>query len=391
MLRTLAAPTRVDVRGNRYGLKEAGALQAFRAALAGRGTAPCNVGWLGDSTDEGTGAGTLAADRAKSAPDRFAEALRNLFPTAGEAAVQAPNFVPVNTAGPGATGFTKGGTWTASTQYGPNANAARSQGAGNTLTYVVPAGTTAFDVLSVGGGSITGFTVAIDGGAASATQAISGSIRDGVTSRFTVDPATSHSVVITSVGTNNYIHGLLLYAGNESKGIRVFNAGKHGTRSDQWINGGSYNWMPASPSPTQLGGIQSLMGLNPDLLVIGWGVNDYSSTSPTVSAAQSRANSEAVVAAVRAVLPSKLIPVVFLGKWTPSVAQGGPSTWAQFREQRALAALADPLGINVDLATLMPDVGSAAATTLALYADTTHAVAKGYQMEADALQSLLAP
>lgn len=367
-------------------------LQAFRAALAGRASAPVNVVVMGDSTDEGTGVGTTAADRAKSWPDRFAELLRDRFPTVGETLLQAPNYLPVNTTSPMPTGVTKGGTWTATTNYGVNANAARSQSAGNTLTFPIPTGTTGFEVVSLGGGSITGYTVAIDGGAPSATQGLGGSIRDGYKSAlFSVAPGSSHTVVITTVGANSYVHGLLLYAGNETKGIRVFNGGKHGSRAENYRQGGSYGWITGTPpTPTLLGGVQSLIALNPDLLIVGWGINDYTSNSPDVDAAAYRSYLENVVAGVRAVLPTKIIPVLVVGKYRPNAAQSGLGTWEEMIAARAAMVAADPRAANVEMSKRMPDVVSADATTMALYSDTLHSNAKGYQMFADTLAALVA-
>lgn len=381
------APTALS----RWSEKSVAALLPFHAALAERASAPCNIVVLGDSTEEGTGAGTLYTDRAKAWPDRVAALLRAWYPTTGETADQAPNYTAINTAGAVATGWTKGGTWAGSTQYGPNALPARSSSAGNTLTYTLPATTTGFEVFSLGGTSATGYTVTVDGGSASATQGSpgTGGTRDGVRSAlFTVTPGSTHTVVITTVGNNNYIHGLCVYAGNETKGIRVFNAGKHGSRANLFANGGSYNWMPAAPAPTTLGGNQSVAALDPDLLIIGWGINDYTAA---FTAADHRAALENIVAGVRAALPTKQIPVLILGKWRPNVASGSTSTWADHQAARTAMAAADPLVIYVDLGQFMPDIGSTQATTLGLYADTQHAVAAGYQMAADAIVELIAP
>jgi lysophospholipase L1-like esterase len=364
-------------------------LQSFRAALANRAYAPVNIVCMGDSTVEGTGVGTTAADRTKSWPDRMAEMLRQRFPTSGETAVQAPNFLPVNTTSPIPTGVTKSGFAASSTQYGPHANAARSSAAGETLTFSVPAGTTAVDVFALGGTSITGWTYAWDGGAASGTQTVSGSTRDGTTVRLTSPNASlSHSLVLTTVGTNNYIHGLLMYNGNESKGIRVFNGAKHGSRLNQYVVGGSYNWLQANQSATVLGGAQSLIALNPDLITLGFGFNDFTNGD---TAATLQANLTALIAGLRSVLPAKSIPVVLVGDWKPNTTNPSGATWDDYVSAMRAAAAADPLVVPIALSSLMPDIGSALATTLALYSDTQHSNAKGYQMVADTLASFLAP
>jgi lysophospholipase L1-like esterase len=368
------------------------ALIPFHAALANRASSPVNIVCMGDSTVEGTGVGTTQPDRAKSWPDRLAELLRQRFPTVGESAVQAPNFQPVNTTSPIVTGVTKSGFGASSTQYGPHANAARSTTAGDTLTFStahIPIGTTAVDVFGLGGTSVTGWTYAFDGGAASGTQTVSGSTRDGTTVRLTSpNSAAAHSLVLTTVGANNYIHGLLTYAGNESKGIRVFNGAKHGARLNQYVQGGSYNWLQANQSATVLGGAQSLIALNPDLLILGYGFNDFTNgDSPTTF----KTNLTNLIAGLRSVLPTKLIPVVLVGDWEPNTTNPSGYGWNDYLAAMVAVAAADPYATFVSLGERMPNVASPLATTLALYSDTQHATAKGYQMVADELATLIEP
>lgn len=363
------------------------ALMPFWAALANRAAGPLNIVAAGDSTEEGSGIGVTAADRALAWPNRLGDLLRQRFPTVGEAAVQAANFAPINTPNTVPTGWTKAGTWTAAANYGPNANAARAQVAGNTLTYVIPAGTTAVDVIALGGGSISGWTFTIDGGAASATQLAGGSIRDGTVIRIAINPAAARTLVITTVGTNNYIHGLLLYAGNESKGIRVYNTGKHGSRAENWALGGSYNHILANQTAVLLAGVQSTIGLNPDLLILGWGINDYSAG---VTPASYRAALENIIATRRLMLPTKQLPVLLLGKYTPNIAGAGVA-WGEYRTARAALAAADPLVAVLELEDFMPAVVSAQAVTLGLYSDTLHPTAKGHQMIADRVAAFIQP
>ncbi len=381
-----------EARPGPYSSGSAAALQPFRAALAKRITVPCNIVVMGDSTDEGTGAGTTAADRRKSWPDRLAALLRSRYPTPGETVEAAANYLPSNTGSPLLVPVVKGGVWAGSTNYGANAFTARSQSAGNTLTFSLPAGSTGFEVLSLGHGGITGYTVAIDGGAASATQGLGVGIKDGYKSAlFTVTPGVAHTVVVTSVGSNNYIHGLAVYGGNETKGIRVFNCGKHGSRAEQYRSGGQYGWVPAVPSESALNGVQSLQAFAPDLLVVGWGINDYSNSAPDVSDVQLRTYLENIISAARITVPAKELPVLVLGKYRPNIAQSGLGSWDEYRAALGALDAADPLTTFLDLTKLMPDASSTRASQIGLYADTLHANSFGYQMMADAVASLVGP
>lgn len=365
------------------------ALRTFRAALAGRRTTRCNIYCIGDSTEEGTGSGVTAADRTKAWPNRLAELLRQRFPTVGEPAVQAPNWVPCFTSSTVPTGFVEAGTWSAQQLYGGSSSARFSAVAGSTQSYTIPAGVTAVDIVSLGGGSISGFTFTLDGGAASGTQALGGSIRDGVLSRVTIsDASVSHALVITTVGANNYLGGIIQYTGNETAGIHVYNGGHHGSRADNWAPGAIYNWTKAVQTPTTLSGAQNIAAFQTDLLVLGLGINDYAFT---LGHAAYKASLQAIITAARQVYTTKPIPVLLLGKYTPNNAAGTASSWGDYRNARLEIAKADPQVCYLDLYDLMPAVGTTEATTSALYADTLHCTTSGYQMIADAVASFIAP
>lgn len=369
-------------------VKASTALLPWYAALAGRVNAPASVVVLGDSQEEGSGIGTTFADRAKAYPNQLGNLLRSRYPTPGEAAVQPSNFTPVNTPSALPTGITKGGTWAAGANFGPTANAARSQSAGQTLTFTTPVGCTHVEVIGLGGTSATGWTFSINGGAASATQLVSGTTRDGTTVRIAMPNTNANTVVLTMVGGNNYIGGIIFYHGNADTGVRVFNCGKHGSRANQWAFGGTYNWITsANPTPTTQGGVQSMIGLNPDLLILGPGINDYMAgvTPEAYAAALS-----SIIAACRAMLPAKTLPVILLGKYTANVSSPAGIPQSVYAAQRLRLAKADPHMVALDLSDRIPAVASAPAN-LGLYTDTLHATAKGYGLVAAQLAPLVAP
>jgi lysophospholipase L1-like esterase len=282
----------------------------------------------------------------------------------------------------------------ASTQYGVNANAARSTANGDQLTFSLPAGVSGFKVVSLGGSAVTGYNLNIDGGGAGATLGSpgSGSTTAGYVSPLqSVAPGSPHTVVLTTIGTNNYIFGLLVYAGNETKGIRVYNGAKHGSRAENYRFGGSYNWTLANETPTLLSGPQSIIPMDPHLIIVNWGINDYTSNSPDVTAAAYRGYIETIVAACRAMIPTRQIPVLTVGMWKPNAAQSGLGSWEEMRAARQDIPANDPLALTCEVGLAMPDIGSTQATQLALYADTLHANQKGYQMVADMIASLIAP
>lgn len=382
-----------DSRGfGTYDRKAASVLMPFRAALARRNTAAVRVAVYGDSTEEGQGITPTTVDnRALSWPDRFGWLLRNKYPTDGLANFQGCGWTAARTESALATGWTNSG-WVNATSFGPDSKAMRSTAAGNTLTRTLPVGVTGFDVVYVGGSSITGFTVTVDGGAPSATitQATSkdGHVYQGVRG---LAPGSAHTVVITSVGTNSYFDGLILYYGTESKGINVFNLGYAGRRTPDYLPGGYLGgWMNATPGIGSFQGAQSFAALNPDIVFMPYGYNDI---NVPVSKAQFKANLVTLTAGLRAMIPTKTIPFVYLGKWNPDVTQWGvgkPNTYADLVAGMAEVAAADPLSLAVNLADTIPAAGSSLATAYGLYADSVHGKADAYLAVADSLTSLIA-
>jgi hypothetical protein len=272
----LDAPAILDSRGAAaYSLKANTVLQPFRAALAGRAQAPVNIAAVGDSTEEGTGVGTTAATRNLSWPDKLAQLLRYRFPTPGETQRPvAPNYVPVYTVSTVATGWTINTGWALQQQFGPSATSAKCNTAGSTIVYTSPVGVTSLDLRIVAGTSITGLQYSIDGAANSATFGTTGANRETVLRLTGWTTTATHTLTITGMGNNSFVDGVLLYSGNESGGIRVFNCGHHGSRAPQYLNGatnGFANWITASANPSGLSGAQSMANLNPDLVFLALG------------------------------------------------------------------------------------------------------------------------
>lgn len=372
-------------------------LRPFRAALADRNQNPCSIYVIGDSTDEGHGAGSTAADRMGSWPNALGTLMRDRFKTVGETN-SGPNFVPVVTASPTLpTGWTLTGSWVGVTtgNFGPTALAAKSTAAGDTATYTIPVGCTSIDILGVRGSSIGGYTSQIDGGAASATFFNGAPTQDGATQRITGwSTNATHTLQINTVGTSNQLDGIILYFGNETKGIRVFNGGHFGSYSRLYLPSQTYNWIRLNPQPANsLSGVQSTIPLNPDLIVMALGYNDFANTTNgPVTPTEFLANVQEIVTNARAMLPSKIIPVLYLSKYTPNTVSGsGTNTWQDYVSTMHSAAIADANGVHLDLTNTMPAVGSTEAATLNLYSDTVHGNKKSYQMIADAVASFIAP
>lgn len=384
--------------GSLSGLASIPALRPFRAALGDRNQNPVNIFVIGDSTDEGHGAGSTAADRASAWPNQLGMLLRDRFKTIGETNA-GPNFVPVATASPTLpTGWTLTGSWNGvvTGNYGPCALAAKSTAAADTATYTIPVGCTSIDILGVQGSTIGGYTYQIDGGAASAN--FFGGVtpsKDGATQRITGWATNvTHTLQINTVGTSNFLDGIILYFGNETKGIRVFDGGHYGSFSRLYLPTSTYQWIKINPQPpSSLSGVQVVIPLNPDLVIIALAYNDYANVNNgPVTTTEFLANIQEIIANVRAMLPSKIIPCLYLTKYTPNTTSGtGVNTWADYANAFDAAVTTDPNGVHLNLTNYMPAVASAEATTLALYSDTVHGNKKSYQMIADYLAAFLAP
>lgn len=412
---------RIDARGvDPTGVKAAAALQSLRVKLAFRETAPVNivVGAPGDSTDEGSGVGNAAdgSDRNKSWPSLLARGLRTKLTTTGETNPQpTPNFVPARTVSTVPTGWTfttPGAAWVTSPSATTRGFSIDGVGqaapvVGAVATYVTAVGLTDFELMYLRGADDTySWDVSIDGGAAvriGGTNDTPGGVEACKTKAFTnLNPATTHTVSLTAVGTNAVLNGILPYYGNFIKGIRVYDLAQHGSNVSQWQAGSTFGFVKAGGNgPSVLTApTNGYRRLDPDVIIVGGGYNDFKGSFSSPAVISPRALTEyksgvaAVVAAMRAPLPSKSIPVIYLHKWFPDPGFGtNPygESWSLYGQAKKELSDADPLGVFVDLSSIMPTVTAAATAFPNMFADTVHGKQPAYQMVSDHFVSILTP
>jgi hypothetical protein len=218
--------------------KTATALGLFHTALSGRHFTPCKILVVGDSITEGAGATLNIRNRWS---DRMKENLRSRFPTDGNPATTlhyVPSYNVVNM--PGDMAVRSAGV-TTGTSFGFGARHTQLTAAGHTVTFTVT-GTSARVVYpkSSGGGS---FTWQVDGGTVSSpVSQSSASLQDGYVTDIPLGASGSHTVVIAWVsGGSVFIDGLLVYNGDETKGIHVIDGGHSGWGANNFqLNGIQY-------------------------------------------------------------------------------------------------------------------------------------------------------
>lgn len=348
---------------------------------------------IGDSTEEGQGVLPVTFDgRQYPWPERLGQLLRSKYPTDGLSNWSAPSWFAPQSTTTVANGWTNSG-WSNTSYLGPDSKIMRSTAAGNTLTFTTPVGVTDLDLIYVGGSGVTGFTVAVDGGAASAAIVQTGSVKDGY--KYSINglaAGSAHPIVITSVGTNSFFDGLIAHYGSASKGIQVFNFGRSGSKTGDYLPGGAFgDWIKSGTTTTStLCGPQAWSAINPDLIIMGWGYNDANNS---LTKAQLKANLATITATLRIMLAPKVVPVIYLSKWAPNAswASGKPmNDYSQITAACAEAAVEGTNTLALDLSQRIPAAQEPLSTAYGLHVDTVHGSNSGYQMIADDVFSVLA-
>lgn len=395
------------------GSKLDAALLPLRLAVANRGYARTNIFVHGDSTDEGIGA--TSNDRGRTWPYRLGVAIRSRLTASNGGEIidpRHPNFIPA--CSPSAM-HTSGVTswwnianpptgWVVDESRGPNGYALRSDGSGAALTLTLPSthgATTLQLVYRRGPNSTDLFAVTVNGTAEGAAGTLTltpatGTVRDGTfTGIKNISTGTAYTVVCTpSAGATPTIEGVLLFGNNYNRGTVVHNVAKGGARVKDWLDTteGGKGWAPLTATADS--GVNFIADFNPDLIIRGGFYNDMQGTGG-VSAALYQTQEQALIARMRAVLPSKTVPVILLTKWKPAdayladpVSRG--RVWEDYTAARDAIAAADPYTIHLNLDTLYPRPGSAAATSMSAgYYDNVHGGDRVYGAVGDFIASLI--
>jgi hypothetical protein len=223
-----------------YDSQDAIALRRFRYALGGRNAAPVDILHVGDSITMGYRASSLA----NRWPSIMRDHLRARFPTTGITG-GGFGYVPARTIsnytapfGDNIVTALNGGT----NVFGLDGTDLQI-GAGNSATFVFTG--TGADILTTtysGGGT---YTYTIDGGAASSavpTTKTGANEYGTITTQIRGLSSASHTLVISRASGSVFLEGIMVYDGDESKGIRSTVAALAGSYSGDWSTRATTYW-----------------------------------------------------------------------------------------------------------------------------------------------------
>jgi len=203
--------------------------------------------------------------------------------------------------------------------------------AGSTCSRTATVNCSSFDLFYSTKNTYGGITVTIDGGAPTTINANGSSTQTMTKWNSGALTTGSHTVVIatTNAGVTNAtflndIAGVFFYLGNETSGIRGYEAG-HPTYPSQAV---------------QTRELQQIALIQPDLVLIAWGANDSAfSISPT-STATNFASIVASITGACTVAPS----YVYVATWGVGSA-GTEATWLTYRDAIFNAAASTSVGL----------------------------------------------
>ena len=357
---------------------DAMALRRFRAALANRNNARCNMLHIGDSITWGYKATTDgAASYAAAWTTILRDTMRARFPNSPAVAggfgyISArQDFGSTRTDAP----ITHVGGAQSSTYGLDRQSRIMSSGATETVTFTG----TGIDVQYLkwpGGGT---FSWAIDGGTATNVSTTNATQTENNTVQIRGLTAGAHTLVVSYVsGGTSFVGGYYAYNGDESKGIGSWMLAFPSVMSSYWSDTTASKWANGLPWAT------------PDLVTIELGANDYNQSS-YVPSATFRANIETLIATIKSVLtysPSfVLVPVWEL------VKAGNPEAWQAYVDAMYAIAAADAANVCVFDAAKRVRVGSPGNTAGGLLGagDGAHLSPQGNRYLAESLATFIGP
>jgi lysophospholipase L1-like esterase len=281
-------------------------LPKMRAAAASGAT----IALVGDSI----GAGLDASTYALSWPGRVAGALQTIYGDGGSGFYSVGRSTVYNALwAPFSWRVTSTGTWTTNVgttdKNGPGGARVSSTVNGSTLTFTTRG--SRVRVYHLIGASFQGYTVTIDGGAPSGTQATAGTAGIGF-SEFTGLSTGTHTVVVTAVTNGTNAVSIAGIKGYNTTGVVLDNYAVLGYYSDTMNGAGAAFGAPA--------GIWSGGTSNPaDLVIYSLGVNDVLNPQ-NVSEGTYLANVRAYLDVVDTTTTDLLFVLPHIGKWELSGA-----------------------------------------------------------------------
>lgn len=356
------------------------ALMGWHSALANRHFARANVVMIGDSITEGQGA--TAFDN--SIPARLRKLLRSRFPIDGLTGT-AGGQGWINAAGTGTGTF----TWPAAVTGGPTYNddwgpkrhtpQLDAAAPADKITYTNLQGT-AVDIMWTRFDFGGNFRYRVDAGSWT-TVATGGGQLDGQLTRVSLGASGTHTLEIeaNSGGFQAFVSGVIVYDGDESKGIQVHDCAHWGWDTTSWISAvtSAQSW-PAA-----------IAALNPALITITLGANDqFLNTDP----ATFQSNLVTLVSGLRAATgaPSPFPPILLA---MHAQRGDGPFTyeWSEYVNAAYAVADSDALVTVFDM-TLGPRMPNESdSPNHSLYADDVHLNNRGCTYIADRLADYISP
>lgn len=375
----LAPPARESKRGQQsLETQRARALRVFYAALADRRSNPCNIVVMGDSMTEGQGA-TVWGSRWV---DRFRDQMRQKFPVTG--VTGGVGYISTTN---GLTGGSSSifpvahsGTVTTNSQSGPKKRSRAFSASGHITTWTVTG--TAVDLVYWQGTGTGTVKWSVDGGATTNQSTVGGSSASGTTFRISLGTAGVHTVTVEWVSGTSYIEGLIVYNGDETTGVRVHEAGRSGFSAYQWDQ---VNHEAASSAWARAVG-----QLNPHLLIIALGINDWAQSTANGGAAGTAADYKTYLKSLIADVRSNTTidpSIMLLSYAAPNASPFDTAySFAQYADVCEQIAAEDAEVCTLDLGLRLPKVLGDA---LSLYSDTTHFTNKGHALAADLVMQVL--
>lgn len=255
------------------------ALRPFHRALSLRRNSPVDILTVGHSWIQGAGgSGTVSVERIFQAQLR--DALRAQFPTPGVVG-GAGNFA-ANISVTADYPAVNTGSFTTNGNYGLGRRSWQFTGA-VTLTFTFTG--TGADIVWTRNTTLGTFAYTVDGGAAT-NVATAGALAPGQAVQIRGLAAGPHTIVVSVVSGTVLVENFVAYNGDETKGIRVWNAGRGSQQTADFVN--APNWY-------------SSITMDPDLVVIACMLNNYAGSSYTpIDPATTKTQLLSMISSIRA-------------------------------------------------------------------------------------------
>jgi lysophospholipase L1-like esterase len=350
------------------------ALTSFWERLANRATAPVDILFLGTSFIEGNQAGSWL----QRVDTHFVNEMRLRYPTSGVSRGGAGyKSIVEHQATFSDTPVTLTGTSAVSADFGLGLKCWNTSTSGAKAVYTLPVGTTGVDILYVeyvGGGTIYW---KVDAGAnTNVSTSITGP--NPATQRIQIRGMTAgsaHTVEVGQVSGLVFVEGMMIYAGDETSGIRGWNCGRGSSDTSTWTNAtNKANWL------------NSVGMIDPALVFIEILGNDV--TQSGLTKAVSKANLQTMITDIRTKCTGA--PTIVLNIPYEYGAPGGTNTRLGHNAIPYELAAADPLIMVYDMRRRIGK-GPFTANNYAVAGDNIHPSAVGNHAWAEEIAVAVAP